>query len=98
MAVEVEELRVAAEEELRVAVEVEELRVAAEDELRVAAEEELRAAEEELRETEGTAVREVPLATACRVAEDATLPPRVAAAVEAAERAEEAATRVFWLP
>ena len=77
----------------------EELRVAAEDELRVAAEEELRvAAEEELRETEGTAVREVPLATACRVAEDATLPPRVAAAVEAAERAEEAATRVFWLP
>lgn len=80
----------AAEEELRVAA-VEELRVAAEEELRVAA-------EEELRETEGTAVREVPLATACRVAEDATLPPRVAAAVEAAERAEEAATRVFWLP
>ena len=73
--------------------------MAAEDELRVAAEEELRvAAEEELRETEGTAVREVPLATACRVAEDATLPPRVAAEVEAAERAEEAATRVFWLP
>ena len=88
----------AAEEELRVAAE-EELRVAAEEELRVAEEEELRvAAEEELRETEGTAVREVPLATACRVAEDATLPPRVAAAVEAAERAEEAATRVFWLP
>ena len=88
----------AAEEELRVAAE-EELRVAAEEELRVAAEEELRvAAEEELRETEGTAVREVPLATACRVAEDATLPPRVAAAVEAAERADEAATRVFWLP
>ena len=88
----------AAEEELRVAAE-EELRVAAKEELRVAAEEELRvAAEEELRETEGTAVREVPLATACRVAEDATLPPRVAAAVEAAERAEEAATRVFWLP
>ena len=88
----------AAEEELRVAVEVEELRVAEEEELRVAAEEELRVAAEELRETEGTAVREVPLATACRVAEDATLPPRVAAAVEAAERAEEAATRVFWLP
>ena len=88
----------AAEEELRVAAE-EELRVAAEEELRVTAEEELRvAAEEELRETEGTAVREVPLATACRVAEDATFPPRVAAAVEAAERAEEAATRVFWLP
>ena len=71
--------------------------MAAEEELRVAAEEELRVAAE-LRETEGTAVREVPLATACRVAEDATLPPRVAAAVEAAERAEEAATRVFWLP
>ena len=56
----------AAEEELRVAVEVEELRVAAEEELRVAVVVELRVAEAaaELRLTDGTAVREVPLATA----------------------------------
>ena len=54
----------AAEEELRVAVEVAELRVTVE-ELRVAVEAaELRVAAAELRLTDGTAVREVPLATA----------------------------------